>query len=168
VGAGADRIPICRDYKFTKFSSDSMLVDDRRNADPRFDPRLSCVTDFDCLLKLFSKIERCFHLGKTLHSYVKRPISVTNGFGASKKIANTKRLMVELLSFGHYSFPDSQSVLEVEHFVQLSLMPEAVYSDALLCDPEAVFEDYIEEAIRSGTDDIFESKNDSSVTCDVS
>lgn len=168
VGAGADRILTCRDYKFTNFSSDSMLLDDRRIADPRFDPRLSCVSDFDCLLKLFSKIERCLHFGKTLHSYVKRRISLTNGPGASQKIANTKRLMVELLSFGPYSFPDSQSVLDVEHFVKLSLMAEAVYSDALLCDPEAVFEDYIEEAIRSGTDDLFESKNDSPVTCDVS
>jgi glycosyltransferase involved in cell wall biosynthesis len=98
AGAGADRILTGRDYKFTNFSSDSMLVDDRRIADPR----LSCVTDFDCLLKLFSKIERCFHFGKTLHSYLKRPISVTNGLDASQKIANTKRLMVELLSFGHY------------------------------------------------------------------
>jgi hypothetical protein len=47
-------------------------------------------------------------------------------------------------------------------------MAEAVYSDALLSDPEAVFEDYIEEAIRSGTDDLFENKNDSPVTCEVS
>jgi hypothetical protein len=101
-------------------------------------------------------------------SYVKRPISATNGFGASQKIANTKRLMVEILSFGHYSFPDSQSVLDVEHFVKLSLMAETVYSDALLSDPKALFEDYIEEAIRSGTEDLFESKNDSRVTCEVS
>ncbi len=99
---------------------------------------------------------------------MKRPISVTNGFGASQKIANTKRLMVELLSFGHYSFPDSQSVLDVEHFIKLSLMAETVYSDALLSEPEAVLEDYIEEAIRSGTEDLFESKNHSRVTCDVS
>jgi hypothetical protein len=41
VGAGADGILTGRDYKFTNFSSDSMLVDDRRIADPRFAPRLS-------------------------------------------------------------------------------------------------------------------------------
>ena len=41
VGAGADRILTGRDYKFTNFSSDLRLVDDRRIADPRFAPRLS-------------------------------------------------------------------------------------------------------------------------------
>jgi hypothetical protein len=149
VGVGDNCILICRNYKFTNFSSDSMLVYDRRIADPRFDPTLSCVTDVDFLLKLFSKTEQCFHFGQPLHSYVKRPISVTNGPGASQKITNTKQLMLNRLTSGYYSFANSQSVTDIERFFTLSLMAETAYSNALLLQPEALFEDYIEMVIRS-------------------
>ena len=68
VGAGDDQVLTCRNYKFTNFSSDSMLIYDRQVADPRYDPTISCVNDVDFLLKLFSKTEHCFHFGQTLHS----------------------------------------------------------------------------------------------------
>jgi glycosyltransferase involved in cell wall biosynthesis len=166
VGAGVDSVLTCRNYKFTNFSSDSMLIYDRQVADPRFDSTLSCVTDVDFLLKLFSKTEHCFHFGKTLHFYVKRPISVTNGPGASQKIADTKRLMLKRLTSGHYSFADSHSIPDVERFFTLSLMAEAVYGDALLSQPEALFEDYIEQVIRSKATDLCEHKQSGYFTDD--
>lgn len=167
VGAGADRILTCRNYKFTNFSSDSMLIYDRQIIDPRFDSTLSCVTDVDFLLKLFSKTEHCFHFGQTLHSYVKRPISVTNGPGASEKIAATKQLILKRLTSGHYSFADSQSIPDIERFFTLSLMAEAAYSDALLSQPEALFEDYIEQIIRAKSTALCEHKDDSHITDNV-
>jgi glycosyltransferase involved in cell wall biosynthesis len=151
VGEGSDRILTSRDYKFTNFSSDSMLVYDRRVVDPRFDATLPCVTDVDFLLKLFSKSDRCFHFGQILHYYVKRPISVTNGPGASQKIALTKQLMLERLSSGYYPLAEPQSSLCLQEFFTLSLKAEEMYSNALLINPAAIFEDYIEQIIRFNT-----------------
>ncbi len=155
VGEGSDRILTSQNYKFTNFSSDSMLVYDRRVADPIFDSTLSCVTDIDFLLKLFSKSDRCFHFGQTLHSYVKRPISVTNGPGASQKIALTKQLMLERLSSGHYPLADPQSIPSVQQFFTLSLKAEKLYSNALLTNSAALFEDYIEQTILANIDHVF-------------
>jgi len=167
VGVGANHVLTCGNYKFTNFSSDSMLIYDRQVADPRFDSTLSCVTDVDFLLKLFSNTEYCFHFGQTLHSYVKRPISVTNGPGASQKIADTKRLMLKRLNSGHYSFADSHGVPDVERFFTLSLMAEAAYSEALLSQPEALFEDYIEQMIQPEDTDLCEHKDSSHFTDNV-
>lgn len=167
VGEGANRVLTSRDYKFTNFSSDSMLVYDRRVADPRFDYTLPCVTDIDFLLKLFSKSDRCFHFGQTLHSYVKQPISVTNGPGASQKIALTKQLMLKRLSSGHYPLADPQSIDYIEHFFTLSLKAEETYSNALISNTDALFEDYIEQAIQSRTDNFSGRKNNNHVTGEV-
>ena len=147
VGEGSDRILTSQDYKFTNFSSDSMLVYDRRVADPRFDSTLSCVTDIDFLLKLFSKSDRCFHFGQTLHFYVKRPISVTNGPGASQKIALTKEVMLSRLSSGYYQLYDLDSIFCFESFFSLSLKAEKSYSSDLKINPNVLFEDYIEREI---------------------
>lgn len=151
VGEGTNHILTSQDYKFTNFSSDSMLIYDRKVADPRFDSTLQCVTDIDFLLKLFSKSEHAFHFGQTLHSYVKRPISVTNGPGASQKIAITKQLMLKRLSSGHYPLADPQSIDYMKWFFELSLKAEETYSNALISNPDALFEDYIEQAIRAIT-----------------
>jgi hypothetical protein len=144
-----------------------MLVYDRRVADPRFDPTLSCVTDIDFLLKLFSKSDHCFHFGQTLHSYVKRSISVTNGPGASKKIALTKQLMLKRLCSGHYPVADPQSISCIEQFFTLSLKAEEAYSNALISNVDALFEDYIEQSMRSSLDCFLESKNNNCVTSEV-
>jgi hypothetical protein len=140
---------------------------DRQVADPRFDTTLSCVTDVDFLLKLFSKTEHCFHFGQTLHSYVKRPISVTNGPGASEKITATKQLMLRRITSGHYSFADAQCIPDVEHFFRLSLIAEAAYSNALLSSPEVLFEDYIEQVIQSKSINLYKYKDSSCFTDNV-
>jgi glycosyltransferase involved in cell wall biosynthesis len=147
VGEGHNGILAIRDYKLTNFSSDSMLVYDRRVADPRFDPSLPCITDVDFLLKLFAKCDHCFHFGKILHFYVKRLISVTNGPGASQKIALTKEVMLSRLSSGHYQLYDLDSIFHVKSFFSLSLKAEKSYSAALKTNPNVLFEDYIEREI---------------------
>ena len=154
VGLGDDRVLTCRNYKLVNFSGDSMLVYDRRVADPRFDSTLFCANDLDFLLKLFSKTERSFHLGRALHSYVKQSVSLTKGPGTSEKIARTKHLLMERLSSGYYVFADPGGVGYVKHFLSLSLMAEAAYGQAVRSNPDALFEDYIEQAIRSDSGDV--------------
>jgi glycosyltransferase involved in cell wall biosynthesis len=144
VGEGSNGILTSRDYKFTNFSSDSMLVYDRRVSDPRFDLNLPCVTDVDFLLKLFAKCDHCFHFGETLHFYVKRSISVTNGPGASQKIALTKEVMLSRLSSGYYQLYDLDSIFCFESFFSLSLKAEKSYGADLKINPNVLFEDYIE------------------------
>jgi len=160
VGLGADRVLTCRNYKFVNFSGDSMLVYDRQVADPRFDPTLFCANDLDFLLKLFAKTERSFHLGRALHSYVKQSVSLTKGPGTSEKIARTKHLLMERLSSGYYPFTDPEGVDYVKRFLSLSLMAEAAYGQAVRSNPDALFEDYIEQEIRSESDDFLKAIDD--------
>ena len=152
IGLGGNRILNCQNYKFINFSGDCTIVYDRGVADPRFDPTLFCVNDFDFLLKLFSNIQQSFHFGQVLHAYVKQPVSITKGPGASQKIIQTKQRLLERLASGYYSFADPQSARYFEHFLVRSLAAEVAYEKALRVNPNAIFEDYIEQAICPSTD----------------
>ena len=76
--------------------------------------------------------------------------------------------MLMRLASGHYSFTDSQCIPDVESFFRLSLIAEGAYSDALLSEPEALFEDYIEQVILSKSIDLCEHKDSSCFTNNVS
>lgn len=141
VGKGEDLVLTPADYKFTNFSMDSMLVHDRRRADPRYDPSLPCLTDLDFLLKLLSAIPACFHVGTALHDYVKMPVSVSNGPGVTERMVATKLRMRERLAADAYGLGQA-ACAGLDRFLELSLAAEIAFA------PEpgmfALFEDHIE------------------------
>lgn len=149
VGRGPNRILKSGEYKFTMFSSDSMLVYDRRVADPRFDTDLPCVTDVDFLLKLFAKSDYVFHLGAPLHYYVKRTESVTNAPGGSERITATKEMMIKRLLSGHYLFKHEPDRDEVIRFFHCALKAEEHYRDAAAQDGVTLYEDCIQRVVQA-------------------
>ncbi|MEA5466134.1 glycosyltransferase family 2 protein [Leptothoe sp. PORK10 BA2] len=152
VGEGADRVLSSRDYKYTNYSSDAMVVYDRQVVDPRFDPSLPCVNDVDFVLRLFAKSDHCFHFGRPLHSYVKRPISVSNGPTVEQKYTQVKNTILQRLSSGYYPFLDPETCAYMERYFVASLATEAALSKALATDPEALFEDCIEKIMHPQTE----------------
>ena len=149
VAEGSDRTLLARDYKFVNFSGDSMLVYDRQKADPRFNPEFPCLTDIEFALKLFAVNESCFHLGTPLHSYVKEPSSISNKPGASLKMIETKKRLLEALGSGQYPLADSQAVASMMRFYELSLDAERGFETKLKAQPGILFEDHLEPKLRS-------------------
>ena len=143
VGRGADVALTPARYKFTNLSMDSMLVYDRRRADPRFDPSLPCLTDIDFLLKIFATVPQCMHLGEPLHDYVKMPVSVSNGPGVREKMMATKSLLRGRLAQGFYGL-DSQAVEGVDRFLAISLGAEASFAPRQGLAVPDLFEDHLE------------------------
>lgn len=148
VGEGVDRVLSSRDYKYTNYSSDAMVVYDRQVVDPRFDPTLPCVNDVDFVLRLFAKSDHCFHFGQPLHSYVKRSISVSNGPNVEQKYTQVKKTILQRLSSGYYPFLDPETCACMERYFVASLKTEAALTKALAADPETLFEDCIEKIMQ--------------------
>lgn len=144
VAAGHDRLLAPASYKFTNFSMDSMLVHDRRRADPRYDPALPCLTDLDFLLKIFKTVPACFHCGTPLHDYVKMDVSVSNGPGVTDKMVATKILMRRRLSEGFYPLADPDGVAGIDAFLAVSLAAERSFAPRPGAHPPDLFEDHIE------------------------
>ncbi|WP_127145073.1 glycosyltransferase family 2 protein [Pelagibacterium montanilacus] len=149
VGAGPDRLLGPGEYKFTNLSMDSMLVYDRRRADPRFDPALPCMTDLDFLLRLFAGIARCLHLGSPLHDYVKLPVSVSNGPGVAARMIGAKTLIRERLAAGAYRLADPDGIAGMDRFLAISLAAERSFDAAAVPQP-ALFEDHLEPMLSAG------------------
>ena len=162
VGAGANTLLGSDVYKYTNYSSDSMLVYDRHKTDPRFDLELECVTDVDFLLRLFQHCEVCYHIGTPLHWYVKRRSSVTNGAGASERIIRCKKIILERLASGYYSLKRRGTREHFEFFYNQSLAAEIDFSRSLISHPSCMFEDFIEAYLqpetfsRRGNEDMIE------------
>ncbi len=144
VAAGADRVLDPGAYKFVNLSMDSMLVHDRRRADPRFDAGLPCLTDIDFLLKLLAKNETVFHIGEPLHTYVKHPQSISNKPGASADMIATKRLLRQRLLQGFYSLASPQGRDGLLRFYEISLAAEQSFGARLRDTPALLFEDHLE------------------------
>ncbi|SDG24813.1 glycosyltransferase family 2 protein [Pelagibacterium luteolum] len=149
VATGPDRILSPAAYKFTNFSMDSMLVHDRRRADPRYDPALPCMTDLDFLMKIFATVPACFHVGTPLHDYVKLPVSVSNGPGVTEKMVATKTLLRQRLAAGHYPLADPAGVEGMDRFLALSLEAEKTFAPRPGTNPPDLFEDHIEPRLAA-------------------
>ena len=144
VGVGTDRVLDPGAYKFTNLSMDSMLVHDRRRADPRFDAGLPCLTDIDFLLKLLAKNETVFHIGEPLHTYVKHPQSISNKPGAGAAMIATKKLLHQRLLQGFYPLASPQGRDGLLRFYEISLSAENSYGERLRDTPGLLFEDHLE------------------------
>ena len=148
VAKGEDRLLTPGAYKFTNFSMDSMLVHDRRRADPRYDPGLPCMTDLDFLLKIFATVPACFHLGTPLHDYVKMPVSVSNGPGVTERMIATKHRLRRRLAEGFYPLADPTGIAGLDRFLAISLEAEQSYAPRPGANPPELFEDHLEPRLR--------------------
>ena len=144
VGTGVSGWLAARHYKFVNLSMDSMLVHDRRAADPRFDPGLPCLTDLDFALKIFASVPRALHLGAPLHTYYKTPGSISNRPGSSAAMASVKKLILERLRTGYYPLADPEGISGIADFLTQSLAAETVWPDAFGAQPGLLFEDHLE------------------------
>lgn len=149
VATGPDRVLPPATYKFTNFSMDSMLVHDRRRADPRYDPALPCMTDLDFLMKIFATVPACFHVGTPLHDYVKLPVSVSNGPGVTEKMVATKTLLRQRLAAGHYPLTDPAGIEGMDRFLALSLEAEKTFTPRPGANPPDLFENHIEPRLSA-------------------
>lgn len=149
VGTGQDRILTPGTYKFVNLSMDSMLVHDRRRADPRYDPALPCLTDLDFLLKIFAAVPACFHLGTPLHDYVKMAVSVSNGPGVTEKMLATKTLLRNRLASGHYPLNDEGGRAGLARFLDISRAAETDFAPRAGVHPPDLFEDHLEPLLRT-------------------
>jgi glycosyltransferase involved in cell wall biosynthesis len=151
IGAGPDRQLRAGTYKFVNISMDSMLIYDRRRADPRFDTSMPRLTDIDFLLKLFCHIPVCYHFGTPLHTYVKEPDSVSNRPGASENVIATKHLMIERLETGYYALPDPDDTEGMLDFWRLSLGAEEAFGPLIAENPDLLFEDHLEPFLSAAS-----------------
>lgn len=142
VGNGPDRVLATRDYKFTSFSMDSMIVWDRRVCDGRYDTDLRNMTDLDFLMRLWRTAPGTFHLGTPLHDYVKIPISMSNGPGVTERMIAAKSTLLERLQAGFYPMQDPEAAEGLSRFLRISLKAEAEFTG------EGLFEDHLEPRIR--------------------
>jgi glycosyltransferase involved in cell wall biosynthesis len=150
VGRAANGLLAPGAYKFTNFSMDSMLVHDRRRADPRSDPSLPCMTDLDFLLKIFATVPACYHFGTPLHDYVKLPVSVSNGPGVTERMVATKTLLRRRLADGHYPLADPSGNAGIDRFLAISLAAERSFSPRPGANPPDLFEDHLEPRLAGG------------------
>jgi hypothetical protein len=150
VGKGENRLLAPGDYKFTNFSMDSMLVHDRRRADPRFSTTQPSMTDLDFLLKLFATVPACFHVGVPLHDYVKMPVSLSNGPGVTQRMVASKTMMRKGLAEGHYPLADPTGIVGMGRFLDISLAAEKTYSPRPGANPPDLFENHIEPLLERG------------------
>ncbi|WP_417578811.1 glycosyltransferase family 2 protein [Pelagibacterium sp.] len=144
VGIGENRLLSPDDYKFTNFSMDSMLVHDRRRADPRFSTTQPAMTDLEYLLKIFAQVPACFHVGIPLHDYVKMPVSLSNGPGVKDRMVASKTMMRRGLAEGNYPFADPTGIVGMGRFLDISLAAEKTYAPRPGANPPDLFEDHIE------------------------
>lgn len=151
VGVGPSGPLTPERYKFTNFSMDSMLVYDRRRADPRFDPSLPCLTDLDFLLKLFETIPACYHIGLPLHDYVKMAVSVSNGPGVTEKMIATKKRIMARLARGHYPLADPAGNGGINRFLEISLKAEQTFVPRP-DDGPVLFENHLEPLLPTYSD----------------
>lgn len=149
VARGEDRLLSPATYKFVNFSMDSMLVHDRRRADPRYDPVLPCLTDLDFLLKIFATVPACLHVGTPLHDYVKMDVSVSNGPGVTEKMVATKDLMRRRLAEGAYPLADPSGIAGIDDFLVRSLAAERSFAPRPDANPPDLFEDHLEQRLRA-------------------
>lgn len=149
VGVGEDVLLSPGDYKFTNISMDSMLVYDRRRADPRYDPSFACLNDIAFLLKLFEVFPACFHIGIPLHIYTKQIQSISNGVGVADKMAAAKARLIAAFATGSYSFADVDATTGLKRFYQASLLAEQDYEAAMAAKPGLLFEDHLEPYLAS-------------------
>lgn len=148
VATGEDRLLAPAAYKFVNFSMDSMLVHDRRRADPRYDPALPCLTDLDFLLKIFAGVPECFHVGTPLHDYVKMDVSVSNGPGVTERMVATKTLMRRRLAEGFYPLSPAARA-GIDDFLALSLAAEQSFAPLPGARPPDLFEDHLEPRLMA-------------------
>lgn len=143
VGDGPDQVLRTRDYKFTSFSMDSMIVWDRRVCDGRYDPDLRNMTDLDFLMRLWRTAPGSCHLGTPLHDYVKVPVSMSNGPGVTERMIAAKTTLLERLESGFYPMQDPEAAEGLSRFLRISLKAEAEFTGA------GLFEDHLEPRIRA-------------------
>jgi hypothetical protein len=143
VGARPNRVLTSDTYKQVNISMDSMIAYDRRALDPRYDANQPCLTDLDFLIKLMAGTETCFHIGTPLHTYVKQPVSISNGPGAVERMIATKQLILSRLESGYYSL-SPEAARGFVRFLETSLLAEESYEAALTERPGLLFEDHLE------------------------
>lgn len=152
VGEGADKELGPAIYKCTNFSMDSMIAWDRRKTDPRCDPMLHSMTDLDLLLRLFEKARSVWHIGTTLHEYVKIPVSISNGPGVAERMIASKRELLRRLDAGEYPMADATGPEGIARFLRISLEAEQTYEAATAACPGLLFEDHLEPMLRQGVE----------------
>ncbi len=148
VGKGENRLLTPGEYKFTNFSMDSMLVYDRRRADPRYSTAQRSMTDLEFLLKIFASVPACFHVGAPLHDYVKMPVSISNGPGVTQRMVASKTIMRKGLSEGRYPLADPTGLVGMGRFLDISLAAEKTYAPRPGANPPDLFEDHIEPLLK--------------------
>jgi glycosyltransferase involved in cell wall biosynthesis len=149
VGTGPDRMLDPGTYKFVNFSMDSMLVYDRKRADPRFNTEFPCLTDIEFLLRLFEKTAAVHHLGSPLHIYGKHPASVSNKPGAGIQMIATKHHLIDAIGAGAYPLAAPDGRAGLLRFYEISLAAEQSYGARLAENPGLLFEDHLEPLLAA-------------------
>ncbi|HEV7718142.1 MAG TPA: glycosyltransferase family 2 protein [Arsenicitalea sp.] len=144
VAAGPDRVLRAGQHKWLNFSMDTMIAWDRQVCDGRYDPELPNMTDLDFLMKLFRTTPTSFHIGETLHDYVKLSVSMSNGPGVTERMIAVKSLLLQRLANGYYPMADADARESISEFLRLSRSCEKPYEAALAKTPGLLFEDQIE------------------------
>jgi glycosyltransferase involved in cell wall biosynthesis len=144
VGAAFEGPLRAASYKWVNLSMDSMIVWDRRRTDALYDPDLPNMNDLDFLLKLFARAEGTWHIGTTLHEYVKLTQSLSNGAGVTERMIAAKRTILKRLKAGGYPMLDPRGADGMAAFLTISLEAEASYPAALADHPALLFEDHLE------------------------
>ncbi|HQZ14105.1 MAG TPA: glycosyltransferase family A protein [Devosia sp.] len=144
VGAGPDRVLTPGTHKFTCLSMDSMIAWDRRRCDARYDLDLTNMTDLELLLQLWRTAGQSFHIGTPVHDYLKVSTSMSNGPGFSERMIQSKLTLLARLNAGHYPMADASGPTGLMRFLELSLLAEESYPEALTTRPGLLFEDHLE------------------------
>lgn len=149
VGARPDGPISAGTHKWCNFSMDSMILWDRNVCDPRFDPGVPAFIDFEFGMQLFAMSPGVFHLGTSLHEYVKQTNSISNGIGMTERMVAAKTTLLERLAGGYYPFADPDAAHGIAAFLEISLAAERSFPAALTTRPGLLFEGHLEPMLNS-------------------
>lgn len=149
VGADAKGILPASRYKRTNISMDTMLVYDREALPVRFEYPFPCLEDLEFLLQIFTRFPSLYHLPQPLHEYHKRPGSISNAADSHAKYRTQKQIILNRITEKYYAFRDPDAAQAITDFMNASLKAEDALEVALAQNPNALFEDVMEDVLNA-------------------
>lgn len=131
-------------HKQVNITSDSILVYDRVQMDPRYDETLDRCPDLEFVWRCYEHTNHAWHVVQPLHRYSKQPGSLSLANGTHAKFLAAKQELLQRLAAGRYNFKDPLMRAAMQRFLSIAIEAEKDFEAALKGNAEALFEDIIE------------------------
>lgn len=139
----SDKVLRACEYKKINYSSDSMLVFDRSKLKNFYSEEIHYLEDLQFVLSAFESIGEVLHCGQTLHFYLKKPTSLSNGEAAGNQFIKIKNQIIEDLQNDKYHFVDLKTKDAILEFLSISKKAEEEFIRKRKANPKLIFEEVL-------------------------